>query len=310
MILGIDTSNYTTSCALSDGSSVLSDKRRMLQVPEKMKGLRQSEAFFQHVSNLPELIGECVGDRDIDAVAVSLTPRRVEGSYMPCFTAGVQTARSIAAVLHVPVIGTTHQEGHIRAALIGSDIVDTDPFICVHLSGGTTEILSCRRDERGYAAEIVGRTIDISAGQLIDRLGVLTGLPFPCGKAMDEAYRPGGKKVLRPSVKGSLMSFSGIETRAAGMYEKGELDEVTLYSAIFDVIAESLVRAVSAASKETGIGTVLFAGGVSSSENIASLISSGLPGSIRCRFSDRRYASDNAAGVALIGNERLENDAV
>ena len=310
MILGIDTSNYTTSCAMSDGSVVLCDKRRMLQVPEKMKGLRQSEAFFQHVSNLPELIGECVGECDIDAVAVSLTPRRVEGSYMPCFTAGVQTARSIAAVLHVPVIGTTHQEGHIRAALIGSDIADTDPFICVHLSGGTTEILSCRRDEMGYAAEIVGRTIDISAGQLIDRLGVMTGLSFPCGKAMDEAYRPGGKKVLRPSVKGSLMSFSGIETRAAGMYEKGELDEVALYSAIFDVIAESLIRAVSAASKETGIGTVLFAGGVSSSENIASLISSGLPGSIRCRFSDRRYASDNAAGVALIGNERLKNDAV
>ena len=310
MILGIDTSNYTTSCAMSDGSAVLCDKRRMLQVPEKMKGLRQSEAFFQHVSNLPELIGECVGECDIDAVAVSLTPRRVEGSYMPCFTAGVQTARSIAAVLHVPVIGTTHQEGHIRAALIGSDIADTDPFICVHLSGGTTEILSCRRDEMGYAAEIVGRTIDISAGQLIDRLGVMTGLSFPCGKAMDEAYRPGGKKVLRPSVKGSLMSFSGIETRAAGMYEKGELDEVALYSAIFDVIAESLIRAVSAASKETGIGTVLFAGGVSSSENIASLISSGLPGSIRCRFSDRRYASDNAAGVALIGNERLKNDAV
>ncbi|MBR4395753.1 MAG: hypothetical protein IKT01_05125 [Eubacteriaceae bacterium] len=310
MILGLDTSNYTTSCSLADGTEVLCDKRQMLKVPEKMKGLRQSEAFFQHINNLPELIDECVGDSKVEAVAVSLTPRRVEGSYMPCFTAGAQTARCIAAVLHVPVIGTTHQEGHIRAALIGTDIIDSDPFICVHLSGGTTEILSCRRDELGYVTRIVGRTIDISAGQLIDRLGVLTGLPFPCGKAMDEAYRPGGGKVFRPSVKGSLMSFSGIETRASQMYEKGELDDVSLYSAIFDVIAESLVRAVSSASKETGINTVLFAGGVSSSQNIASMIGSGLPGSIKCRFSLKRYASDNAAGVALIGNERLKDYAV
>ena len=104
VILAVDTSNYTTSAALCDGREVINTASRLLPVEKGHLGLRQSEAVFHHTRALPEIIGEAVKDgAKIDAVAVSSRPRDVEGSYMPCFLAGLSTAKSIGAVCGVPV---------------------------------------------------------------------------------------------------------------------------------------------------------------------------------------------------------------
>ena len=116
LYLGIDTSNYKTSVAVIDSSNdTLFDRSEFLEVPEGKRGLRQSDAFFKHSVRLPDQIEELCASVDVKrvrAVGVSSRPRRVEGSYMPCFLSGVNTAREIAALLGVPLYEFSHQEGH------------------------------------------------------------------------------------------------------------------------------------------------------------------------------------------------------
>ena len=125
MVLGFDTSNYTTSIAVYDGVQG-QNSSRLLDVRPGELGLRQSDALFAHVKRLPELadaLFASVEHGSIDAIGVSTRPRAVEGSYMPCFLAGVATAQTMASALGVPCYAFSHQQGHIAAALWSSKIV-------------------------------------------------------------------------------------------------------------------------------------------------------------------------------------------
>ncbi len=105
LILGIDTSNYTTSCALFDSEKrTVAQRKRLLPVKAGEKGLRQSDAVFHHTVQLPQLMEELFdGAGDIAAVGVSEKPRDAEGSYMPCFLVGVNSARCVGAAAGKPV---------------------------------------------------------------------------------------------------------------------------------------------------------------------------------------------------------------
>ena len=99
--LGVDTSNYATSLAVFDtAGEVVCAKKRFLPVKPGQLGLRQSDALFHHTTALPEMLHELAQEFDltrIDAVGVSQKPRPAEGSYMPCFLAGVNAATAFAA---------------------------------------------------------------------------------------------------------------------------------------------------------------------------------------------------------------------
>ena len=114
--LGIDTSNYTTSAATSENGTVVKNVRRLLSVGEGQRGLRQSDAVFQHTVNIPIVFSE-LGSLTPSAVGVSATPRDCEGSYMPCFNSGVAVATAVSALYGVPLYRFSHQAGHIAAAL-------------------------------------------------------------------------------------------------------------------------------------------------------------------------------------------------
>ena len=193
-VLGLDTSNYTTSAALFDGQEGV-NRSRLLEVRPGELGLRQSDALFQHIKRLPELLRglseEGRPNGPLRAVGASTRPRNVEGSYMPCFLAGASQGRGLAAVLGVPFFSWSHQEGHLAAAAWSAGrmgLLDR-PFLAWHLSGGTTELLLVWPEGTGLRTEIIGGSSDLSAGQLIDRTGVLLELPFPAGKALDELSR-------------------------------------------------------------------------------------------------------------------------
>ena len=118
-VLGFDTSNYTTSVAIFDGASG-ENQSRLLPVKAGALGLRQADALFAHVKSLPALTGGLFSHVDpgsVAAVGVSTRPRAVEGSYMPCFLAGVCLAQTVAALLKVPLVEVSHQQGHLAAAL-------------------------------------------------------------------------------------------------------------------------------------------------------------------------------------------------
>ncbi|MBQ2094548.1 MAG: hypothetical protein II474_01475, partial [Firmicutes bacterium] len=189
LVLGLDTSNYTTSAAVTDAETreILADERILLRVKPGEKGLRQSDALYQHWNNLPVLLERILPayGGEIGVIAASEKPRAQDGSYMPVFTAGVNAARILAAQTGARLCFCSHQEGHIRAAALSyrADPDLMEPLLCAHLSGGTLELVLRRGDG---SCEVVGGTKDISYGQLLDRMGVDLGYPFPAGKTIDD----------------------------------------------------------------------------------------------------------------------------
>ncbi len=311
MVLGIDTSCYRTSLALADAGGIAAQAGRLLDVPEGARGLRQSDALFQHVRRLPELMESLMagGLGPVEAVVFSEKPRPADDSYMPVFTAGASLARSVAALLRVPIFATTHQQGHVRAALVGTDLIGKE-FIAVHLSGGTTEIL---RVGAGLDVRLLGGTADISAGQLVDRVGVALGLKFPAGPALEAlAVKGEARSALPVSVRGMAASFSGAEAAVMRLIQSGAAPE-NAAAEVYSLLARALARLISQASGATGLMDVLLAGGVASSALLRALLPgrlSRLNEAVRVQWARPELSGDNAAGVALIGCDHLKEGCV
>ncbi len=307
LAIGIDTSCYTTSVAAADARGIVFDKRAMLFVPQGGRGLRQSDAVFAHTRNLPDLVGAlfaAIGGAELLAVAVSARPADEENSYMPAFLAGRSAAAAIAASRRVPLIETTHQRGHIRAALIGNEaLLAKDRFLALHLSGGTTDLLTVTLG-RGRVASVarLGRSADLHAGQFVDRVGVRLGLPFPCGKHLEQLAAKAAETGLRipSSVRGMNCSFSGAETQAGRLIESGA-DRAATAFAVYGCLARTVEKLVRNARAETGVADVLLCGGVSGSALLRTLLEARLDKP--ALYADPTYAPDNAAGVALLGRE-------
>lgn len=309
-VLGIDTSNYTTSVAAVDkNGSIISDRRKLLKVKQGERGLRQSDALFQHIANLPELTEMLKSDTAgyvIRAVAVSSRPRSVEGSYMPVFNAGISAGSVAASLLEVPLYRFSHQEGHIAAVKAGSGFKAESELLCCHLSGGTCEILNCT----GTGTDIVGGSLDISFGQLIDRAGVALGLDFPCGKSLDEiaVNTSGDADILTPiRVKDGWFNLSGTETQILRIIaDKDKVQDYhTLIKNLFDRITICLAEAVNQSAAACGTDKVLFAGGVCASTYIRREIGRYIDSNISYEFGAAELSSDNAVGTALLGGEKL-----
>lgn len=293
-VLAFDTSNYTTSCAVFDGESGF-NSGRLLDVRPGELGLRQSDALFSHVRRLPEIVDAVPVEGGVIAVGASETPREVEGSYMPCFLAGVAQARALAHVLKVPYFGFSHQQGHIAAAAWSSghmELLET-PHLAWHLSGGTTELLLVRPQGVAVRCEIVGGTRDVSAGQLIDRTGQQLGLPFPSGKALDKlSWEAAEKRSYLPGKDGCYFSLSGVEHKMKQMRQAGEPDAEIAYFSLCSVI-RAVHQATEEARSRYGHMPVLFSGGVASNSLLRAMTPEGI-------FAEPRYSTDNAMGTAIL----------
>ena len=158
VIVGIDTSNYTTSCAVcSLDGEILENYKESLPVKVGENGLRQSEAVFSHVKNfqlISKKIKEKHADYEIVAIGYSSYPRDVAGSYMPCFLVGNAVAEMISALYNIPSFAFSHQAGHIQAALYSSKLEANEKFVAFHVSGGTTEILLVTPNEKNFSITI------------------------------------------------------------------------------------------------------------------------------------------------------------
>ena len=326
-VLGIDTSNYKTSIAVVRGGEIIADIRRFLKVKEGERGLRQSEALFQHVQNLPEMFSELrdVFDGNIDAVAYSTRPRAVEGSYMPCFTAGSGQAVAIASALDVPAIGFSHQEGHVEAVLSAFAERPSGDFAACHFSGGTCELLKITQKKHElyegsgfadmcgertfYDIDITGGTKDISYGQVLDRAGVALGLPFPCGEDLDGLAmkaRNCTDDLTKIKVQDAMVNLSGFDTQVRYTISNIQNGMVSFIREIFEKISESMIEMILQNADKTELKTIYMSGGVSSSRFIREYITDRLAAKgIRAFFADAGLSSDNAIGTALLGSRYL-----
>ena len=307
-VLALDTSNYTTSAAAFDGREG-ENVGRLLQVRPGELGLRQSDALFQHVKQLPQLMEQLASQgqlENIQAVGASTRPRAVEGSYMPCFLAGTSQAQCLARTLGVPFFAFSHQQGHLAAAAWSAGRLDLleGPFLAWQLSGGTTELLRAEPEQDGVAmtAEILGGTSDISAGQLIDRTGVLLGLQFPAGKALDGLSAQAEKvKPFPVKVENCTFSLSGIENKVKQMSEKGEAPETVARFAL-ETVARAVVKATRQALERFPGLPVLCSGGVASN----SLLRQVMERECGAIFAQPRFSTDNAMGTAILTWRALE----
>lgn len=300
--LGLDTSNYTTSAAWFDGSA--GDNRgRLLEVPQGTLGLRQSDALFQHVKHLPEVFHALGALHGVGAVGASTRPRAVEGSYMPCFLAGEGQGRVLADTLGVPFVAVSHQQGHLAAAAWSAgrpELLDA-PLLAWHLSGGTTELLLVTPQEWNVEARRIGGTTDISAGQLIDRTGVLLGLPFPAGKGVDalSLHAEGGNKGFPVRLNGLDFSLSGMENKVRQLAEQGRPKAEIARFAV-DTVADVVCRATQAAQALYPGLPVLCSGGVASNTRLRQVLEEQ-----GVFFAQPRYSTDNAMGVAILAHRSL-----
>lgn len=304
--LGVDTSNYTTSvCLYDDENDVVVQKRKLLPVSKGELGLRQSDAVFHHTQQLPslveELFSECNCDvSEIKAIGASFTPRKMQGSYMPCFTVGSGFARSLGAVLNVPVYELSHQQGHIAAALYSTkqlNLLDKR-FLAFHVSGGTTDALLVNDEvsDTLLPVKLVGKTLDLNAGQLVDRVGLMLSCQFPCGKELEKlALQYDGNIKVKPTVKGSDCCLSGVENKCTKALSDGK-DKSYVAALCLKYIEESLFKMTENILEMYGDIPVVFAGGVMSNSIIRESLTKRLP----CTFCEPVYSTDNACGIAVL----------
>jgi N6-L-threonylcarbamoyladenine synthase len=318
LILGIDTSNYTTSlCAVDfDSGELVAEQRKLLPVRGGERGLRQSDALFFHVQQLPEvmdgLMRQLIG-RDVHwrGVGVSVRPRPQAASYMPVFRSGESFALTFARALGVPVVRTSHQEGHLAAAQYCiDDIPSGAPFIGVHLSGGTSDVLLAEPTRFGYRIWPFAEGADLHAGQFVDRVGVALGLPFPAGPHLEKLAQEAEGSEFRIGARlvGKQLSFSGPCSAALRAIEQGVPPAEVAY-AVEACIANAVAKAVSLAAKEhPDVRYCVIAGGVAANAYIRSRVTHRLRMEaplLAVRFAPPKFSSDNALGVACIARAFL-----
>lgn len=302
--LGIDTSNYTTSVALYDRcSNEIISRKKLLPVKDGEKGIRQSDAVFHHTVQLPQLMKELFNDNyyKIDAIGVSTKPCNENGSYMPCFLAGYSVAVSLSTALTVPLYEFSHQDGHIAAALYSADRLDMiyNEFLAFHISGGTSQALLVKPASNYFETVKVADSLDLKAGQAVDRVGIMLGLKFPCGPELEKlallSNNPLNKiKVFR---RDGNFSLSGVENKCKNMLENNECPEdISMYCLSY--IYSALDDTVSELKQNYGNLPIVFSGGVMSN----SIIRTELQKKHKSYFAEPQFSADNACGIAILSS--------
>ncbi|HZW49323.1 MAG TPA: O-sialoglycoprotein endopeptidase [Bacillota bacterium] len=313
-VLGIDTSNYTTSlAAVTLDHQILHQQRQLLSVPIGDRGLRQSEAVFAHLRIMNQMFQQLKKpDQSPIAIGVSSKPRALADSYMPVFLVGSQFADVLSQMLQIPLFTYSHQEGHIKAGLFSAGGPNLPQFLAVHLSGGTTELLLVNKQENHFSETILSATSDISAGQLIDRIGVAMGLPFPAGPSLELLAQTSTKNLtsIPAAYHQGKLSFSGAENQGMLLWQAGT-DPAELARAIENCVANSLEKMIRSAIETLKIKNVLLVGGVIANLYLRDRLRHKLEHpavGAHLYFATPELSSDNAVGVALLAAEAFSVD--
>ena len=306
--VGVDTSNYTTSVGIVDSDGkILANIKKLLPVSAGECGLRQSDAVFAHIKNLPDVLlaaNNILVNRDIIGIGYSSRPRNVEGSYMPCFLCGEDIALALSVGRNISPMQFSHQCGHISAALTSANAWElaSGNFIAFHVSGGTTEVLLCKAVGDGFSTTLIGGTRDLNAGQAIDRAGVMMGMQFPCGAEIERTAAEYTGKVPKAkiSVNDGYCNLSGLENLSARLFkESGDKSKTSAF--VLSFIAETLFKMAVYARENNGDLPIVFAGGVMS--NL--IIREKLKTLGNTYFAQPALSTDNAVGIAMLTRRKF-----
>lgn len=307
VFLGIDSSCYTTSLAVCNiAGDILVNRKVLLPAEKNQRGIRQSEAVFLHIKNLQKIFEDILLSDlgEIRAVAASVRPRPQDGSYMPVFQVSKSIAAAVSSATGAFFMETTHQHAHIAAAQIGNRVPES--FVAVHLSGGTSEILTVYPNSKAVQPDVTvkGGTLDLPAGQLIDRVGQRMGFVFPCGPSMEECARNGqGTLCFKTSVEGLDFHFSGVEAqayRALDAHEKKQEICLAVQNAVSQTIAQALSNACNAEKTDQAL---LFGGVISNAYIKEKIKNHPACKDLKLLFAKKEFSSDNAAGLSVMAKD-------
>ena len=310
--LGIETSCDETAAAVLRDTTVLSNVvASQVQLHEKYGGVVPELASREHLRNLLPVVREAldrasVGPGNLDLIAVTFTP-----GLIGALLVGVSAAKAMAYSLGIPFIGVHHGEGHILAAHL--DHLDLAyPYVALLASGGHTALYHVQ--EFGQY-RLLGQTRDDAAGEAYDKVAKLLDLPYPGGPVIDRLAQEGNPMAIafpRSRQEGYDFSFSGLKTAVRNHVALFRSKEAGLDPAlnVRDVAAsfqaavvETLVEKTLLAARETGVRTVVVAGGVAAN----SALRKRMEGSAREQglsfvVPGMSYCIDNAAMIALAGH--------
>ena len=311
-VLGIETSCDETGVAIYSTSQGLLAEALFSQVEMhgEYGGVVPELASRDHVRKAVPLIREVMAEAgcqggDIDGVAYTRGPGLVGALLV-----GVTLGRSLAWGWAVPCVGVHHMEGHLLAPMLESS-PPAFPFIALLVSGGHTQLVEV---EGVGHYRILGETLDDAAGEAFDKTAKLLGLGYPGGPALSalaEQGRAGLFEFPRPMVNrpGLDFSFSGLKTAALNAVGEGCLSEQTradVARAFVEAVVDTLVIKCRRAVRQTGIHTLVAAGGVSANRQLRQALArlAGEEG-LAVHYPRAQFCTDNGAMIAYVGSLRL-----
>jgi N6-L-threonylcarbamoyladenine synthase len=311
-VLGIETSCDETAAAVYDSRRGLMSHRLVSQIDlhARYGGVVPELASRDHVQKLLPTIdaalteAECAR-QDLDGIAYTAGP-----GLLGALLVGASVARSLAFALGIPAVGVHHLEGHLLAPMLEPSPPQV-PFLALLVSGGHTLIAAV---ERIGVYQILGSSLDDAAGEAFDKTAKVLGLPYPGGPALEALARqgrPGLFKFPRPMLDrpGLDFSFSGLKTAVIVALKNKVLDDqarADVAREFQEAVTETLVTKCARAIQQTGMRTLVVAGGVGANRGLrAALATWAAKAGVQVSYPRPEFCTDNAAMIAYAGHLRL-----
>ena len=307
-VLGIESTAHTFSFgAVTDEKEPIPSSSSFIRPTEG--GIHPREAADHHSDNASRLLQGLLANHSLSmnnlvGVAYSQGP-----GLGPCLRVGASVARAIATARRVPLIGVNHCVAHIE---IGRTVCDCDDPVLLYVSGGNTQVIT-RLDGR---YRVLGETMDIGIGNMLDKFARHHGYPFPGGPEIEKAALRFRESAESPSieglelpyaVQGMDLAFSGLLNAADTLVEKGAGFEAVCWSLQEHAFAAS-IEVAERALAHTGKTELLLGGGVACNERIREM------SEIMCiergataYWPPKMYCIDNGTMIALLGLLQLES---
>ena len=264
-VMGVESTAHTFSVSvMSSTGRILSNAKSVYKPPEG-SGIHPFEAAQSHLAAATRVVSEALNTAglslvDMDAVCYAMGP-----GLGPCLRVGGVVARTLAASANLPLVPVNHAVGHIELGCLLTGA--KDPVVLL-VSGGHTMVISYS----GGRWRVLGESLDLTLGQLLDQFGRHHGLASPCGRAVEEAAAKSSRYLHLPySVKGNDVSFSGMLTASKNLLDRGSPFEEVCYSiqeTAFAMVTEVTERALAF----TGKKEVMIVGGVAANRRLSSMM--------------------------------------
>lgn len=319
IVLGLESSCDETAAAVVTGEKEILSNVVLSQndAHAPFGGVVPEIAARAHVTEMDRLVDQAMTEAgvsysDLSAVAATAGPGLIGGVLV-----GLMTAKAIASVAGVPLIGVNHLEGHALTARLTDDVAF--PYLLLLVSGGHSQLLVV---EGVGQYRRLGTTIDDAVGEAFDKTAKMLELGFPGGPAVEKAAASGNPDRFdfpRPMKgrEGCNFSFSGLKTAVRQAREKlgeeaGETDIADLAASFQKAAVESLMDRVAKAldlfvEDHGNGGTLVVAGGVAANQYLKGALERlAHDKGIQLKVPPPRLCTDNGAMIAWAGIERLK----